>query len=43
MKGEMKHSWEEKLDERGRELVEASAKLHRIALPATMEVALLPP
>ena len=37
MKGEMKHSWEEKLDERGRKVAEASAKLHRIALPATMD------
>jgi len=33
----MKHSWKEKLGEQGLKVVEASARLRRIRLPATMD------
>ncbi len=33
----MKHSWEDKLDEQGRQLVAMAAKLNRIRLPATLD------
>jgi len=33
----MKHSWEDKLDEQGRQIVDMAAKLNRIRLPATLD------
>jgi len=33
----MKHSWKDKLDEQGRQVVEMAAKLNRIRLPASLD------
>jgi hypothetical protein len=33
----MKHSWKDKLDEQGRQIVEMAAKVSRIRLPATLD------
>src|SRR5208337_2606701 len=37
----MKHSWEEKLDEQGRRIVELSARLHRIVPPVSLDISQL--